>query len=172
MAHGGARLQGALLAFVGIGAFAGAIAVASIRRQNVQARPLILGAMAFGLALMGFALSHWVLLSIVLAAIVGVFSVTYQTQNQTMLQALAPPHLRGRVMSIYLLDRGFVPIGTLLAGFLASLYGGPGAVLVMSGASVAFVLLVVLLSPGFAKLKVELQTGAEAAPAHPYQVHD
>jgi hypothetical protein len=44
--------------------------------------------------------------------------VSYQTQNQSLLQMTSPPHLRGRVMSIFLLSRGTVPFGALLGGFV------------------------------------------------------
>ena len=159
--HGGAKLQGLILTFVGIGGFAGAVVVASMRRQNAYALPVIVGAGAFGLALMGFSLSRWTLLSLVLGTVIGVFNVTYRTQNQTLLQVLAPDHLRGRVMSIYLLDKGLVPIGSLMAGALAESLGGPMALLIMSTASVVVVLLVALSSLSFVRLRVPL--GGEAA---------
>lgn len=159
--HGGARLQGLILTFIGIGGFAGAVVVASMRRQNGYALSVILGAGFFGIALMAFSLSRWPLLSLVLGTVIGVFNVTYRTQNQTLLQILAPDHLRGRVMSIYLLDRGLVPIGSLLAGTLAESLGGPTALLIMSAASVVVVLLVALSSPSFVRLQIPL--GGEAA---------
>jgi hypothetical protein len=84
--------------------------------------------------------------------------VTYQTQNQTLLQILAPPHLRGRVMSIYLLNRGLVPLGTLLAGVLAEHLGGPRALQLMSLATIGVVVAVVLGAPYFCKLQVEFRS--------------
>jgi hypothetical protein len=84
-------------------------------------------------------------------------TVTYQTQNQTLLQILAPRHLRGRVMSIYLLNRGFVPLGTLLAGALAEHLGGSRALQCMSLAATGIVVLVVLVSPRFFKLQVDFR---------------
>ena len=44
------------------------------------------------------------MLSSVCAFGVGVCVVEYQTQNQTLLQLLAPREMRGRVMSIFLLN--------------------------------------------------------------------
>jgi MFS family permease len=90
-----------------------------------------------------------------LALCLGLCVVTYQTQNQTLLQLLAPRHMRGRVMSIYLLNRGLVPIGTLLAGALAEHYGGPRALQIMSLAAIGVVVGIVLLAPPFLRLRVE-----------------
>jgi hypothetical protein len=82
--------------------------------------------------------------------------VTYQTQNQTLLQLLTPRHMRGRVMSIYLLDRGLIPLGTLLAGALAEHLGGPTALRLMSLLASGVVVVVILLAPQFLTLRVEL----------------
>jgi hypothetical protein len=87
-----------------------------------------------------------------------VCSVTYQTQNQTLLQILAPRPMRGRVMSIYLLNRGIVPLGTLLAGALAERLGGPLALQLMSLAAIGVVVVVVLCAPRLLRLQVEYRS--------------
>jgi predicted MFS family arabinose efflux permease len=153
--HGGARLQGLLLTLIGIGSVVGALVVASMQRRYSYGISVVAGALAFGVALFGFASSHAVLLSGVLALCLGLCVVIYQTQNQTLLQLLAPRHIRGRVMSIYLLNRGLVPLGTLLAGALAEHFGGPIALQIMSLAAIGVVVGIVLLTPAFLKLRVE-----------------
>ena len=162
--HGGSRLQGFLLGTIGAGGLAGALIVASMNRKNGYAWPVVMGATLFGISLISFALSSWVFLSIVLAGVTGIFSVTYQTQNQTLLQILAPRRLRGRVMSIFLLNRGLVPVGALIAGTLAYYLDGPRALLIMGSASLGVVALVLLISPGFLSLKVPFQ---EESPREP-----
>jgi MFS family permease len=155
--HGGADLQGFLLAAFGIGSLLGALVVASIPRHQARALPVVVGAIVFSISVYFFGLSHWVWLSLACIFISGIFMTTYQTQNQTLLQLSAPPHIRGRVMSIYLLSRATVPLGTLIAGALAQRFGGPVAVRMMSLGAVSVVLLVVLTHPGFIALKVEPQ---------------
>jgi MFS family permease len=156
--HGGARLQGLLLTLVGIGSVAGALVVASMQRRYNYGRSVVLGAVGFGITLFGFASSHTLLLSCVCALCIGVCSVTYQTQNQTLLQILAPRPMRGRVMSIYLLNRGIVPLGTLLAGVLAERLGGPLALQLMSLAAIGVVVVVVLFSPRLFRLQAEFRS--------------
>jgi MFS family permease len=156
--HGGARLQGLLLTLIGIGSLVGALAVASMQRHYGFGSSVVFGALGFGAALFVFASSHAVALSCACALGIGLCAVTYQTQNQTLLQILAPRHMRGRVMSIYLLNRGFVPLGTLLAGALAEHLGGSRALQCMSLAALGIVVLVVLISPRFFRLQVDFRT--------------
>ena len=123
--HGGARLQGFLLTIIGIGSVLGALGVASMRRRYSYGHAVVIGALAFGVTLFGFASARDIMLSSVCAFGVGLCVVAYQTQNQTLLQLLAPREMRGRVMSIFLLNRGLVPLGTFVAGVLAEHLGGP-----------------------------------------------
>jgi MFS family permease len=153
---GGAELQGFLLSAFGIGSLLGAVVVASIPRRRAHALPVVIGAVVFSLTVFLFASSHWIWLSLACAFGSGVSMTTYQTQNQALLQLSAPQHIRGRVMSIYLINRATVPIGTLLAGALAHHFGGPGAVRMMSLSALGVVLLVIALQPGFVRVKVDL----------------
>jgi hypothetical protein len=41
---------------------------------------------------------------------IGGCQVFYMATTNTMLQLIVPDHLRGRVMSIYALDRGLMPV--------------------------------------------------------------
>jgi MFS family permease len=155
--HGGAQLQGFLLTIIGVGSVLGALGVASMRRHYSYGYAVVVGALAFGMTLFGFASARTIVLSSVCAFGVGVCVVAYQTQNQTLLQLLAPREMRGRVMSIFLLNRGLVPLGTFVGGVLAEHLGGPRALQIMSLAVLGVVLLVSLLAPRFLKLRVEFQ---------------
>ena len=161
--HGGAQLQGFLLSAFGIGSLLGALVVASIPRRNAYALPAVLGAVVFSISVFFFGLSAWVWLSLTCAFFSGVFMTTYQTQDQALLQLSAPRHIRGRVMSFYLMSRATVPIGTLLAGALAHYFGGPAAVQMMSLSALSLVLLVIATHPGFIRLRVDLQEHPDAA---------
>ena len=155
--HGGAQLQGFLLTIIGLGSVLGSLGVASMQRRYIYGSSVVIGALAFGVTLFGFASAHDVVLSALCAFGVGVCVVMYQTQNQTLLQLLAPREMRGRVMSIFLLNRGLVPLGTFIAGVLAEYLGGPLALQIMSLAVLGVVVLVSLLTPRFLKLRIEFQ---------------
>jgi MFS family permease len=160
--HGGAQLQGFLLSAFGIGSLLGALVVASIPRENAYALPAVIGAVLFSITVFCFGLSHWVWVSLACSFLSGIFMTTYQTQDQALLQLSAPRHIRGRVMSFYLMNRATVPIGTLLAGVLAHSFGGAAAVGMMSLSALGLVLLVIGTHPGFIRLTVNLQEKPDA----------
>ena len=164
--QGGAELQGFLLSAFGVGSLLGALIVASIPRRNAHALPAVTGALIFSITVFFFGLSTRVWLSLACAFISGVFMTTYQTQDQALLQISAPRHIRGRVMSFYLMSRATVPIGTLLAGGLADRFGGPIAVQIMSLSALGLLLLVIGTHPGFLRLKISLQEEPQEADSH------
>jgi len=158
---GDAATQGTLLSFIGVGALVGALTVASMRRSHAYGLSVVLGAAAFATAVFLFSWSEWFWVSCALGFFVGLFNVTYQTQNQTLLQLSAPARIRGRVMSIYLLNRGSVPFGAMLAGVLASHLGGQNAIHVMSLTALGILGVVVATRPQILRLAVPLANPEE-----------
>lgn len=126
---------GVLMAAPGLGALAGTLIIASL--GNVRRKGLLLfgSLIALGVSLALFSRSSSFVLSLGLLALAGAFQMTYMTMNQTLLQLTSTDEFRGRVMGIYMLDQGLMPLGSLLAGALAGFFGAPSAVLAM-GASV------------------------------------
>jgi MFS transporter, DHA1 family, staphyloferrin A biosynthesis exporter len=80
-------------------------------------------------------------------AINGLCNVTYGTQAQTLLQLETPQELRGRVLGIYMMDRGLTPIGALLFGSAASALGAPVAVTVLGSICAALALWAFISAP-------------------------
>ncbi len=93
----------------------------------------------------------------VFALLNGLFQTSFRTQNQTIIQVTTPPELRGRVLGVYLLDRGLVPLGTLLAGVLAHLLGAPVAVAIMGISCFLLAIGVGVLVPRLRKLNLDLE---------------
>jgi len=152
--HGNASTQGLLLMMSGIGATLGALAIASFGRRQGNGRLLIAGAAGFGLALVLFSRSPILAMAMTGTFLAGLFNSGYTAQNQTMLQMLTPAELRGRVLGVYFLDRGFMPLGSLLAGLLASLLGGPWAVTLMGGSCFLLAIGVAVVIPALWRLKL------------------
>jgi len=141
--HGDARTLGALLGAVGLGALAAAVSL--LRRQGLSGlgRRTAWGATVLAVGLLGLAGSRWRILSEAALFLVGFGFMSQMASTNTILQSLAPPGLRGRVMGLYsMLLIGMTPIGSLLAGALAARFGAPvtvaGGALVVLGAAVAF----------------------------------
>ena len=136
---------GLLMSAPGIGAIAAALGLASL--GNVQPNPfwvctLVLG---YGLFLGLFAVSNVFVLSLVLLVSVGFCFIAFRASINTSLQSLTPPHLLGRVLSFFFMDRGLWSIGGLMLGGTASMIGikwTVGIAAVICGCAAAIVLFI------------------------------
>jgi MFS family permease len=153
--HGDARTQGLLLTMVGIGAVLGALTIASLGRWQGNGKLLVAGAAGFGLSLVFFSRSPVLSMAMAFTFLAGLSNSGYTSQNQTLLQLLTPAELRGRVLGVYLLNRGLMPIGSLLAGVLASVLGGPWAVTLMGASCFLLALGIALFTPDLWKLDLK-----------------
>jgi MFS family permease len=55
--------------------------------------------------------------------------IVQMASSNTLIQAMVPDHLRGRVMSVYsIMFLGMAPFGALFAGSVAERIGAPGTV--------------------------------------------
>lgn len=87
----------------------------------------------FGAGLIFFAFSKWFWLSLVLMFFVGVASMGYRIVERTIIQEMIPDHLRGRILSIVMMDTGLVPLGNVMIGFVAGVFGPVVSLAVMGG---------------------------------------
>jgi MFS family permease len=125
----GAAGYGFLMAASGIGSTAAALWVAF--QHRLSPRPIVLGAIALGLASIVVALSTSFALSLLAMVIVGAGAIGMAVTANTTIQLNVPDELRGRVMSLYTtVFAGSVPVGGLLMGWIASTWGVPTALLV------------------------------------------
>lgn len=150
--HVGPEGFGVMMAAPGIGALLGSLTIATLGNANRKG-PLLFGSLlALGLALAAFSQSRSLPLSLALLVLVGGSQMTFMTTNHTLLQITTPDEFRGRVMGIYMLDQGLVPLGSLLIGTLADLSNAPFAVLTMGSAVFILSGLACLLMPALRKL--------------------
>lgn len=120
---------GLLTSAIGFGALVSALWLAW-RNKTPSIQNMLVGAILFSVLEACFALSHLYILSLVLIAVVGFAQITFSATANTTLQTVTPDHLRGRVMSVYMLVfAGSTPLGNLFTGGLAHLYGAPIALL-------------------------------------------
>ncbi len=128
--HAGPKGFGFISAAFGLGSLFSALWLAwGNNRPSIH--QLLAGAFAFCILEILFAISHLYLLSLVLIAGVGFAQIAFSATSNTTLQTVSPDHLRGRVMSVYMLVfAGSVPLGNLFTGGLAHLAGAPIALLI------------------------------------------
>jgi MFS family permease len=122
--HGGPDTLGLLTAATGLGALLGALCLASRKSVLGLGRQIAWASALFGLSLIAFSFSHVLWLSMLLL-VSGGFAVMMETAaSNTILQTIVDDDKRGRVMSFYAMAfLGVAPLGSLLAGSLASHLG-------------------------------------------------
>jgi len=140
---GGPELFGLLQSCAGAGALGGGVILLVRGGLAGLERRTALGATALGGGLAAVALSRAPALTAVALVVTGFGYVTQTAGTMTLLQALSPPQMRGRMMGLFsTLFVGMSPFGALAGGFAAARFGVPrtllaGATLVL-GASAAF----------------------------------
>jgi MFS family permease len=138
--HGGARGLGILMGATGVGAMLGALTLAARTGVHGLGRWVTFACAGFSLTLIAFAWSRVFWLSGALLVPVGFCMMLEMSSSNTLIQAMVPDHLRGRVMAMYsMMLMGIAPFGALLGGALADRLGAPvtvsmGAVACLGGA--------------------------------------
>lgn len=122
-----------MMAFSGAGAVVGALVVAWMGKFAHMGRALLTGQIVFGALLVAFSFSRVLWVSHILLFAAGATLIVVFSLLTSLVQLIAPNELRGRVVSIYMVAfRGGSPLGSLAAGYAASLWSAP-AVLAVNG---------------------------------------
>jgi MFS family permease len=123
---GGPDTLGFLMAASGVGALAGALTLALRRSVVGLGRMIWVADATFGAALLLFALSRWIWLSMALMLFTGFGMMLQMASSNTILQTVVEEDKRGRVMSFYAMAfMGAAPVGSLVAGLTAKYFGAP-----------------------------------------------
>jgi MFS family permease len=124
--HGGASAYGTLMGAVGVGAMFGALALAMRQQLRGLGKVVAYSATGLGASLVLFSASHWYWISFTILVLSGFTMMMQFTATNTLIQAMVPDQLRGRVMSLYsMMFLGMSPLGSLLAGAAADHIGAP-----------------------------------------------
>jgi predicted MFS family arabinose efflux permease len=111
---------GFLLSSFGVGALIGAISLAMMSKWGPRPAFLLGGGMSLSLFLMLIGLQRSYGLTALLLALAGWSMVTFFGMANTTVQLNTADHLRGRVMSLYMLSfGGLTPFGSMFAGTVA-----------------------------------------------------
>ena len=131
-----------LMTFSGAGAVTGALVVAYIGKHRHIGRLLLIFLALFGAAMVLFSLSRTAVLTAAVLFVAGALLVMSFALTTSLAQLLAPPELRGRVVSIYMVAfRGGSPIGGLVSGWLVTQVGSAPPVLMANGVALTVIAL-------------------------------
>jgi predicted MFS family arabinose efflux permease len=147
--HSGARGYGFLIAALGAGGLIGAIVAAQARRPR---RPAVVSSLAFlaaGAGIFALSLARTLPEAIALVGILGLPLAVGNVLMAAAMQAWAPPHLLGRLMSVLMLTSfGAFPISVLVAGFVVRSFG-PASFFVFTGVTLAIAVSFALALPSW-----------------------
>jgi MFS family permease len=125
--HGGPHTLGFLMAASGVGALAAAVSLALRKTVVGLGRRIIVAATMFGAALVAFALSHTLWLSLLILPFAGYGMMQEMAATNTILQTIVDDDKRGRVMAYYAMAfQGVAPFGSLIAGWTTDRIDAPG----------------------------------------------
>lgn len=119
---------GVLVSAPGVGAVLISFFLSTHTRLSGMRRMLVGASLIFSLAIFLFAVSPYLALSVLLLAVVGSMQMSYRVLARAIIQEECPPHLLGRAMSLFFLDRGFGSLGAITIGSVAALVPVPLAV--------------------------------------------
>ena len=111
---------GMCMSSVGIGALIGLVTLASISHRPFKPLMNRIAMSSFGIAmvLLGFVKVPWI--AFLLLGALGASTIVQFNTTNTLFQLIAPPHLRGRVLSMHMWAiSGVSPFGTLLFGWIS-----------------------------------------------------
>ncbi len=128
--HGGPNTLGLLSAASGLGAFTGALYLASRSSVLGLGRVIVVATLVLGIGLIGFSCSELTWLSAVLLVLAGAGMMVQMAGSNTLIQTMVDEDKRGRVMGFFgMAFQGAAPFGSLLAGWLAVRIGVQAVVL-------------------------------------------
>jgi MFS family permease len=129
--HEGVGQYSHMMAWSGVGAVAGALVVAWMGRFRHMGWTALAVQVLFGALTVAFALSRNLWVSYALLAVSGAALMVVFSLFTSLVQLIAPNHMRGRVMSIYMVAfRGGMPLGSLVTGLVIDRIGAPLAIAV------------------------------------------
>ena len=122
---------GLLFSAAGLGTIIGALSIATLGDFQYKGWLLLVSFLVWAFALLLFALSHVLWLSMLALLLFGLAQNGVGATTITLMQTRVPPQMRGRVMSLNtLFIMGVRPLGDFPAGALIGLIGGPLTVVI------------------------------------------
>jgi len=128
---GTASTFGVIDSVIGLGAFCGAIFLASLKPGRNLRKILAINTLVFGGGLIFFSHTTYYPIALVFAAVSGFGMMSQITISNTLIQTTVDPDMRGRVISFYAMAFfGMQPIGGLLVGAVSEWVGTPDTVMI------------------------------------------
>ncbi len=143
--HEGAHGFGLLMAALGVGAVAGALALAMLGSGRPRLVVVVTAAIILSAATLSVTIIRHFWIAAIGLALIGFMQIVFLASCNSTIQVTVPDTLRGRIMSLYaFVFAGVTPIGSFLVGSIAQAFGVPAAFAVGGGLGLLCVLALTL----------------------------
>jgi len=124
--RGNSRTLGLLMGAAGAGSLLGAVFMAAKRGVRRLGKSIVIANFMFGIALVILSFTCFIRLALILMVFIGFGLMVHMATSNTVIQTIVDDDKRGRVMGFYVMAViGIAPLGSLLAGSIASHIGVP-----------------------------------------------
>ena len=126
----GPESLGLLVTIMGVGSLVGALFIATLGKKK-RGLLLLVGSFISAIALMLVAAIPIYYAAAGLMVLMGLGDAGRRTLNQALIMEEVDDEYRGRVMSVFMMNFGLMPLGVLPAGALAERFGGQFAIMLL-----------------------------------------
>lgn len=129
---------GLLMSMIGIGALVGSIAIASLKSSQHRGYVLLFTTAVSGIAILLSGLNASYSIALFIMVLIGIGDSGRRSLNQSLIMENADAAHRGRVMGVYMLNFGLMPLGVLPMGAIGKYigiqwaFGIAGAILIVT----------------------------------------
>jgi|TARA_B100001750_G_scaffold22811_1_gene15274 MFS family permease len=127
----GPEAMGLLTTLMGLGSVIASVIIAGID-ANKRGLIWIIGGFITAGSLLTLAISDSYVISMVVMIFMGASDSIRRTLSMSIMMEKTRPDLRGRIMSIYMLNWGLIPLGALPAGIVADIIGAQSTIGILS----------------------------------------
>ena len=148
----GAPGYGVMSGCLGAGFLVGALATAAVQDFPTKGLAMIVTAICWDAGALAFGFSSVFPLSLRMLFLMGLAGAVHSIFLLTLFQTIASDQMQGRVLSTYNVVTASFPLGFILGGALASLFGNEAAIVMGAVVSTPVVLVTYAMSPALRRV--------------------
>ena len=141
------------MSMIGLGSLFGSLFIAGIKSGESKGIILLLTSFITSIAIILNAISTEYWIAVLLMVLLGIGDSGRRTLNTSLLMERTEEKFRGRVMGIYMMNFGLMPLGAIPLGFIAENYNVRIAFLIPGILLLVFTLLIATLTKSVRNLK-------------------
>jgi len=125
---------GLLLSAMGVGALAGSLVIASLSTNSRRGWVLLITSMLSGIAILAAAATTSYAVAVGIMVLLGIGDSGRRALNSSLIMEQTADEFRGRVMGVYMMNFGLIPLGAIPLGFITDSYNVRVAFAIAGGA--------------------------------------